>query len=528
MVFNDRMKMEGKFEDVAGISPGREVGTIKVRVLRLWKVPAFMNPNETSSLKMVLGDEKGGKIHAFVRKQLIGLFDSKLEEGGVYEISGFFVLSENGVYRTTLHPYKIGFQSRTKVRSCESSGISQFGLSFTNIGEISSHSRDYDFLVDVIGVMTGIHAEREYIRDGKITKMVTIELTDHTGKCDCALFGEYVDELNKKIGKFSPGLPIVVVQYMKVKIFREKASIQNVMNATRLMINPDIPEVESFKNSIDVHGIDCDADVPLIGEPPKPPFEEEFLRMHPKKTIAELGDVVDDGVFVVCGEVVGVVDGHNWWYPACKCHRAVVVDSGTYFCSSCDRHVFHVIPRFRVKFEVADGDSSCVFVLFDSEMSYIVEKSCAFFVAQSKGKNVGPHPMEFDSLVGKRMLFVVSKSGKPSAVDDGSFRVKRVCMDPVIVEKFLADIGFSTPKRLSPIIDLESDGVSDDCRSVEGAEDVDQFLKDLIVNPPDACEADDDDPDAAFVVKRNLSKAFDGAAKPKRSIRLKKVKIKKE
>jgi hypothetical protein len=27
--------------------------------------------------------------------------------------------------------------------------------------------------------MTGISVEREYIRDGKITKMVTIELIDH-------------------------------------------------------------------------------------------------------------------------------------------------------------------------------------------------------------------------------------------------------------------------------------------------------------------------------------------------------------
>ncbi|PNX61917.1 hypothetical protein L195_g052703, partial [Trifolium pratense] len=37
-------------------------------MLRLWKVPAFLNPIESNSLEMVLGDEKGGKIHATVRK----------------------------------------------------------------------------------------------------------------------------------------------------------------------------------------------------------------------------------------------------------------------------------------------------------------------------------------------------------------------------------------------------------------------------------------------------------------------------
>jgi hypothetical protein len=40
-----------------------------------------------------------------------------------------------------------------------------------------------------------------------------------SGKCECALFGDYVDELNKKMGKSATGLPIFV-QFPKVKIFR--------------------------------------------------------------------------------------------------------------------------------------------------------------------------------------------------------------------------------------------------------------------------------------------------------------------
>jgi hypothetical protein len=28
-------------------------------------------------------------------------------------------------------------------------------------------------------LMTGISAEREYVRDGKLTKMIIVELTDH-------------------------------------------------------------------------------------------------------------------------------------------------------------------------------------------------------------------------------------------------------------------------------------------------------------------------------------------------------------
>jgi hypothetical protein len=43
-----------------------------------------------------------------------------------------------------------------------------------------------------------------------------------------------------------------------------------------------------------------------------------------------------------------------------------------------------VVFRFRVKVEVSDGDSTSVFVLFDSDMSYILEKACAHFVGKAK------------------------------------------------------------------------------------------------------------------------------------------------
>ncbi|CAJ2647067.1 unnamed protein product [Trifolium pratense] len=54
------------------------------------------------------------KIHTTVRKQLIYMFDWKLEEGQVYEMPCFAVLPESGLYRTTLHPYKLAFQSKAK------------------------------------------------------------------------------------------------------------------------------------------------------------------------------------------------------------------------------------------------------------------------------------------------------------------------------------------------------------------------------------------------------------------------------
>jgi hypothetical protein len=47
----------------------------------------------------------------------------------------------------------------------------------------------------------------------------------------------------------------------------------------------------------------------------------------------------------------------------------------------------YLCDRFRVKVEVTDGGSSAVFVIFDSEMSYVMENSCAYFVSRAKVNN---------------------------------------------------------------------------------------------------------------------------------------------
>jgi hypothetical protein len=128
----------------------------------------------------------------------------------------------------------------------------------------------------------------------------------------------------------------------------EKASLQNVINTTKIHVNPDVPEVKALKDGLADSGIDCSGDVVVIGSRSKPSFEEEFLRMHPKKSIGQLLDCVEDGVFAVYGSISGLMDGQAWWYPACRCHRSVIADSGAYYCKGCDKHVFHIVPRLDI------------------------------------------------------------------------------------------------------------------------------------------------------------------------------------
>lgn len=256
--------MESVFHSVSEIAAGKDGWRIKVRVLRMWEVPTFMKPDITNSLEMVLIDEKGSKIHASVRKQLLYVFQSRMSEGKVYNLSCFSVAPSVGCYRTTQHPYKIIFQMTTKVQVSESSIIPKYGVSLTRLADVCAHTYDYDYLVDVVGLMTGISNEREYVRDGKVTKMVVFQLTDDSGKCEVALFGKYVDVLNKLMGKAADGMPVVLVQFAKVKIFKDKASLQNVLNTTQILINPPIEEAARVRRSVSAVGMDLSA-VPKLG-----------------------------------------------------------------------------------------------------------------------------------------------------------------------------------------------------------------------------------------------------------------------
>jgi hypothetical protein len=135
-----------------------------------------------------------------------------------------------------------------------------------------------------------------------------------------------------------------------------------------------------------------------------------------KKKVYDLKHGREEGIFVVCASVLGPVEGGDFCYSACyKCNRKVCPDSGSYYCNDCDMHVYQITPRclafliycfcclisglsifwlsqcgfcfvcrFKVDVNVSDGREDAVFVLFDSDVHFIIGKSCAEVLEVSK------------------------------------------------------------------------------------------------------------------------------------------------
>ncbi|CAJ2652081.1 unnamed protein product [Trifolium pratense] len=185
------------------------------------------------------------------------------------------------------------------------------------------------------------------------------------------------------------GLPLMIVQFAKIRNFRGNVAIQGVLS-TRFYVNPSIPEAISFKN----------------------------------------GATVD-----------GLVDGEDWWYPGCSCARIVSADSGAFYCKPCTKRPFEMVPRFRVKLKVCDGSGQAIFIVFDDDMNKLLGKHCHELVALSKAKNAGYYPPELELLKGLQLLFKVEKNSGWDVPFIGSFRVKRICNDVSVMKAFDSVLG---------------------------------------------------------------------------------------
>jgi hypothetical protein len=170
--------MDEMFDILAAVNPDRDSWYLNCSVIRLWTLYSATKPGHLNSLEMIIIDEKvsssyldiyikhlfliidfdhivnyilhciqGTKIHASIPHKLLYLFRHKIFEGSVYKMSNFKVALEEGVNRTTSHPYQLHFLYKTKVDRCEDCSIEMLGLSLTTIGNIRSCGPNHEFLV---------------------------------------------------------------------------------------------------------------------------------------------------------------------------------------------------------------------------------------------------------------------------------------------------------------------------------------------------------------------------------------------
>ncbi|KAJ1392000.1 Nucleic acid-binding, OB-fold [Sesbania bispinosa] len=354
------LSMAGVYDLIKDVYPGNQSWMVKARIIRLWEMCPMEQPDNPLAIEMVMIDAQGGKIQPTIRKPMIRKFRGALVEGHVYRMILFGVVKNTGSYKACRHEFKLLFHGKTRVVSTK--------------GFLSPY---------FMGILFAVSSEKTFVRNG--------------GKISCTMFGEYVDAINVHLAEEGAELLVIVVQLGRVKTYKGDITIQNVVNTTKIIWNPDIPEVQAFKNRVTLNGFEIGASTMVIGEGYKElPLKDDFLGFSS----------MEDN-------------------PRATCYR-----------KACCINVDHVTPRFKLKLEVFDGEDTAALILFDSDVEYLLGKSCVDLLAEAEDPDFGDHPLEFGSIMGRELIFKVYKGPEHAFRLDDTFRVRRICDDPSIIGIF--------------------------------------------------------------------------------------------
>ncbi|KAJ1377418.1 hypothetical protein SESBI_48918 [Sesbania bispinosa] len=435
------------FHGVKSLCGIRNPWRVKVKLVRIWNRCAVATLDDPFATQMLLVDEEGDRIEATVQKHNMKKFANVMVEGHVYKITNFGVMRNTGNFRACAHEFKIVFNANMKIIIVPNAAIPSMGFCLVKTSDITKTSGRSQFLLDFMGIVTGVSEEINLNKQGRATRLMLLDMVDEMGNIRCAVFGQLVDTILGFLALPRQGLLVVIIQLGRVNLYKGEVGLQNVMNATKIWWNPDIPIAVEFKNSLAVHEIETDVVISLIADRAWPvSMSDEFLQLYPRKNAGQLHEM--EGFFIVLATIKEIVEEELWWYTACTCLKAVNFSRGFPYCDDCKRPVFDLSPRYRIKVLVSDGDDCAHFIMFDSECFSLLNKSCRDLLADSKGEDSAAYPYEILNFIWMELLFRIKRKEDPNFGYDDSFRVRRICSESSIISGFTDNIDDETPLKL--------------------------------------------------------------------------------
>ncbi|CAF1786065.1 BnaCnng29420D [Brassica napus] len=450
------------------LKPRKDTSRIEVRIVRLWR-----NYNKESGNTI----EMGTRIHASVGEQLIKKFDDKLREGDAIVVQLFKVYDAIGEYRTTPHPYKIGFFQTIFVGKADDFPSAVPKNYFADFSDILGGNLDPVWLVNVVGQIVNFGSLENKIIKGKDNMKLLIELRDPNNvKMMCTLWGCYAKHVYDYSRSNMSTMIICVIRFCSIKeYFVGTYSISSGYNSTHILLNPTLEFIEEFKASLPDDSLaltNNDSSQWSVGTATS--IRARFFVLNEMLTIREIIDSTLVGTFVTLGTIETIDTERGWQYLSCKYQNKKVMpttkvddnDRPLFFCNTCDKehsdvisslcNLFIFVFMFKLIAHVKDDSGEANFLLFDANAQQIVRHSAAELYDENEDEDFLPEAVS--DLFGKRVLCEISVDAGNIKGKSSQYVVRLATDDREMVEEF-ADL---PPK---PVLMLES---TDDISSGSG------------------------------------------------------------
>ncbi|KAJ1390338.1 hypothetical protein SESBI_37553 [Sesbania bispinosa] len=450
------------FHKVADICGRRESWRLRLKLIRVWKMSAVATPDDLFAMHMLFVDQEGTCIESVIQKHLMHRFANSVIEGEVYNVTQFTVARNSGKFIATHHDHKLTFNANTRIVACPTVAIPATGLNLVKTSDILKTKGSSQHLMDFMGIVTGISEELTLSKEGRKTRLMLIDMVDEMGKIRCAIFGQPIDTVKgfltlSRCGPACSNHPSCSWE----------VGIQNLLNASKLFWNPEIPEAIEFKNSLAVHEIETNVEISLISDNRRPvSVREQFLTKFPRKRVGDLNHMLEDGTYIVLGTITEVFQEDDWWYIACSCMRAVDFSQGFPYCNDCKREVFEMPTRYKVKILVVDQSDSTELIMFDSPCYSLLNIPCKGLLSDHKARKTDGYPPEILDFIGQEMLFSVELNAeKFSSFDGEAIKVQKICLDASILDEYKELIDDETLLKLkfAPAFSKFEDGDGKSC-----------------------------------------------------------------
>ncbi|KAL3639807.1 hypothetical protein CASFOL_014775 [Castilleja foliolosa] len=412
---------------------------LKLRVVRKYLRAGFENRENSSYLEIVFHDSEGGRITAIVKKINLRLFENKFIEGRVYGIKTYYVENNNGRFKTSLAKFRIVFHAKTFVAKYpEEIVFPDFLFDFRDYATLVDIDKvDETLLFDIIGKVREIHNPQEKEFGGKRARLIEVVLEDLSGRqLNCTLWGSYVDEMLSFESNLTAETPVLILQMVRAKIYREKVTISSSFEVTQIITQSKI--IDNFRSQLK---IDDNEATKSISRGSLTLSRMEFddlangnLKCYP---VDNVYTVDQESTFWTCAIVASFVG--DWWYLACtRCHRKLLESGDEFFCDGCKKPYKSGVYRYKMQLEVMDSTANAKFLCWDREAEKLIGRSChdlrvEFLESRSE---LDDFPNELAKLIDQTILFKVTVKEYQIHNESSVFTISRLSTDATLVAKY--------------------------------------------------------------------------------------------